>query len=152
MRYRLLQFCSMCLCLTFLTGCADKKDVAPVSGKVTLGGKPVPNASVAFYPSEQGSPSVGTTREDGTFELKITGTQNLIGAKIGNHKVTVSAFKEIKPKGAKPVDSGLGSIGMDSLPPVKRKPLLPVKYASMRTTDLTFEVKADEENVANFDL
>lgn len=148
----LLKRCWVALpCLLAIAGCAEKDGIAPVSGKVTLRGKPVSNASVAFYPSEKGAPSSGTTKEDGTFELTVTGVQGVAGAKVGIHKVTVSAFKELGPK-KKAVDSGLGSIAMDAQPQVMRKSLLPIKYANMRTTDLSFEVKAGEDNIANFEL
>ena len=75
--------------------------VVPVTGKVTLGGEPLADATLTFYYEGQipeGYLGPGAvTMADGTFEA-ITGTQK--GAMAGTYKVTVS--KLVGPDG-KPV-------------------------------------------------
>jgi len=66
--------------VSLLTGCSDQYQLAPVSGKLTLDGKPVEGAVVIFSPidapeetgrpaGEPGRESVGTVGADGTFTL-----------------------------------------------------------------------------------
>jgi hypothetical protein len=75
-----------------LTGCGDSgppiPELAPVTGTVTQGGKPLEGASVSFWPSGKGSPSVGATDAQGKFELKYGG--KTAGAPIGTHTVRIS--------------------------------------------------------------
>jgi hypothetical protein len=77
-------------------GCSSKK-LAPVSGRVTLNGKPLANATVSFQPIAEGkSPdagagSTGKTDEDGRFTLKTSTGQE--GAVVGKHRVRISALE-----------------------------------------------------------
>src|SRR5947209_19745243 len=74
-------------------GCGSK--YAPVSGKVTLNGKPLPNAHVMFQPVgkpgsiEAGEGSAGKTNEKGEFTLTSSTGKN--GAMVGTHQVSISA-------------------------------------------------------------
>jgi hypothetical protein len=70
----------------------------------------------------------GAIQSDGTFEL-ITG--NVGGASIGTHKVAVAAYEAGARQGP---ESGPGKL------------LIPQRYASPETSELTIEVKADGEN------
>jgi hypothetical protein len=76
------------------TGCGSAKYV-PVSGKVTLDGKPLANAHVNFQPvpdpgsgEPAGPGSNGTTDAKGKFTLKATTGED--GAVVGKHRVYVS--------------------------------------------------------------
>ncbi len=68
-------------------GCAPG-DIGLVEGTVTADGQPVPNAMVTFFPRPDGRASAGLTDEDGRYEL--TYTRGQMGAKVGEHKVTIT--------------------------------------------------------------
>ncbi len=75
------------LLLLFSIGCGgsdDKPKLAKVTGTLNDGGKPVPNAVVLFQP-ENGSPSSGTTDQQGKFTLEYSTGEP--GAVIGEHTV-----------------------------------------------------------------
>lgn len=117
-----------------LTGCGQ--DTGPalgdVTGTVTLDGKPLPEASVTFYPADDGRPSQGTTDETGKYTLMFTGTKE--GAMVGQHSVQVEV--------------GVPT-GESDTPPVSRVPQLPAKYN--KNTELTAEVERGS-NTVDFDL
>ena len=72
-------------------GCGDSR-LAPVSGVVTLDGKPVANVVVSFQPASEGADpdfnpgSGGTTDVEGRYELS---TREGNGAVVGEHTVTL---------------------------------------------------------------
>jgi hypothetical protein len=79
--------------LVFLSGCG-RTGMAPVHGRVTCGGKPVPEAAVIFSPVpktegalEAGKAAQGGTDEDGRYSL--TTYRSGDGALVGKHKVSV---------------------------------------------------------------
>lgn len=76
----------------WLGGCGKSgPDVGYVTGIVRMDGEPLPYATVEFYP-EQGRPSVGTTDEQGRFELSYSATRK--GALLGTHSARVSTVRE----------------------------------------------------------
>jgi hypothetical protein len=85
------------LLLVVLQGCGGGVRFAPVTGKVTLDGKPVVKAVVTFNPLPQpgsdiaGDSASGTTDENGQYTLKsyVKGDWK-DGAQVGKHKVTIS--------------------------------------------------------------
>jgi hypothetical protein len=76
-----------------VSGCGSAK-FAPVSGRVTLNGKPLPNAFVTFNPTpkagsvEAGPSAIGTTDEDGRYTLRVSSTQP--GALVGMNRVAIT--------------------------------------------------------------
>jgi hypothetical protein len=80
--------------LLSILGCGGSQKLAPVSGKVTLDGKPLANALVSFQPiaekaSLEGAPgSSGKTNDQGEFTLMSIKGGN--GAWVGKHRVFVS--------------------------------------------------------------
>ena len=81
-----------------VAGCNESNyDIAPVSGKVTINGKPIQGLHVLFQPRAQGdklsvgSGSTGTTDADGRFKMKMTDPQ-MDGAVVGNHVVRFSTI------------------------------------------------------------
>jgi hypothetical protein len=117
----------------FPSGCNRGPKTAPVRGRVTYEGKPVPNGAVAFIP-EGGTTATGEIGPDGAYTL--TTFRKGDGAVLGAHKVVITAL-----------DAGKGGEAAASLP----APLIPVKYMNLATTDLRAEVK-DRENIIDFDL
>jgi hypothetical protein len=118
-----------------LTGCGKSSgpELAPVSGRVTLDGQPMYGARLRFQPEAGGgSPSSGTTDQDGQYELSYKRGQK--GAQIGWHKVRIDSAAELPGPNGKPV----------------RPPTLPPRYNVQ--SELRKEVKSDEENEFNFEL
>lgn len=122
-----------------LVGCGSSK-TAPVSGRITLNGKPLANASVTFAPvggkdnQEPGPSSAAITDGDGRYTLRLIG-QDGRGAMVGKHKVMVALQEEADTTN----DDG----------PVKLKQL-PLKYNGQTT--LEFDVPAKGTDAADFDL
>src|SRR6478609_3425971 len=80
-----------------VAGCGA--EVVPVSGRVTLDGKPLADAVVTFQPRAGGdaaksptSGSVGHTDQDGRYNLRLIAPDQS-GAAVGEHTVTISAAK-----------------------------------------------------------
>ncbi|MCC6507921.1 MAG: carboxypeptidase regulatory-like domain-containing protein [Pirellulaceae bacterium] len=117
-------------CLSML-GCSgpEHPDVGRVSGKVTLDGQPLAEATVMFQPST-GRASMATTDSDGNYTLSYI--DQVSGAIIGSHKVIIRT--EIP--------------GEDGQPPVAKEKL-PKKYHDR--SELTADVKAGS-NTFDFEL
>jgi hypothetical protein len=132
---------SVLLLLLFLAGCGTK-GFAPVSGTVTLDGKPLPNASVNFQPldsKQSGQGSAGKTDADGHYSLRVV-VDNKAGAVVGKHRVSISSVKEDDPSYDPPPGK---------LPPKARDPI-PTKYNAK--SQLTFEVPPGGSDKADFNL
>jgi hypothetical protein len=93
------------------TGCGNSK-VVPVSGKVTLEGKPLANAAVVFQPirtednAYPGEGSIAKTDENGEFTLELQLTKGTKGAYVGKHRVEITCSvggAAIDPNSDKPV-------------------------------------------------
>ncbi len=122
-----------------LGGCGGGPDlppVTPVSGTVTLEGKPLPRGMVQFSPDNikgtRGAPAVGNIDSEGRYSLKTAGVD---GAIVGHHKVRIEARQEPRNE-------------MDSMPPS----LIPQRYMNPDTSGLTFEVKEGEDNKIDLKL
>lgn len=96
--------------------------MAPVTGKVTLDGKPIEGAMVNFYMiNDLGArPGAGLTNADGEFQMTTWKVSD--GGLIGKHRVTIS--KVMPPT----------SPGGDEYE------LFPAEYASVERTKLEAEV------------
>jgi hypothetical protein len=140
MRVRLL----VLFALPWALGCGSSYQMAPVSGKVTLNGQPLANATVAFNPvpkpqsktSDAGPHSVSKTNEKGEFTLQTTTGEN--GALVGEHTVAISSIIEDQGDGRPPRGGW----------PLKDK--IPARYNSK--SELTFAVPSGGSTQANFDL
>lgn len=119
-------------------GSSDAPTMAKVAGVANLSGKPIPDATVTFYP-EKGPPGMGRTDATGAFQIKTNGQ---LGAVVGKHKVTIGvADTSDEPP---PMDG-------KELKLVK-KSIVPKKYASADTTDLLIEVPAEGAEKLVLDL
>ena len=129
-----MRHCIVALVVFFLcvsVGCdSGGPNVAPVEGIVTMDGVPIADKEVVFSP-ETGRASMGTTDEDGWYELDYS-TQRK-GALIGRHTVTVTTTNP-NPYGP---------------PPPDWVETVPDKYHTQ--TELTAEVKKGRNKI-NFDL
>jgi len=115
-----------------LSGCGSQ--YATVTGRVTLDGRPLPNATISFIPEDEGGhPSFGRTGTDGTYTLQET--HRLNGALPGKYTVRITTYVEGNP---------------DVDPPIPTVPeRVPPRYNI--ETELAEEVKL-EENVLDFPL
>jgi hypothetical protein len=126
------------LLLPLAGGCGSAK-IAPVSGRVTLNGKPLPNASVTFAPvggkenQEPGPSSAGKTDADGRYTLELIGQEGS-GAMIGKHKVRIALLSEMDTSDDRP----------------ERLKQLPLEFNGQTT--LTFEVPPGGTDAADFNL
>jgi hypothetical protein len=137
-----------------LVGCGGpaRPAVAPVQGKITCGGQPVPEGVVTFYPKEGRSAS-GRIQPDGAYRL--TTFEPGDGALLGEHKVTIEA---VQFTGGGPQPKSIEDeirLAKEKKPAANQPPkaqwLVPPRYAKRETTPLTFEVRPGQ-NTANFDL
>lgn len=88
-------------CAVATVGCHS--EVVPVSGRVTLNGKPLAGAVVTFQPRGNskeprpaGTGSIGHTDEQGRFSLRMV-EPNKPGAVVGDHTVTIATNTEAPP-------------------------------------------------------
>ena len=128
--------------LLLLVGCGQEPHaIAPVSGRVTLNGKPLPNAGVTFSPMPAGAKvdagpgSAGVTDADGHYTLKLVGKPGK-GAVIGKHKVSIIMMDDDDPN--------------DDRPKRQRRPQLPAKYNGHTT--LGCDVSSGGTDKADFEL
>ena len=132
------------------SGCGEESEfnLAPVRGKVTMGGEPVKSGVVVFSPMGTGEPmSIANIREDGTFELTASTAKQETGALVGTHKVRIYCVEE----GSADIDDEENPEGaeMGSVPCV-----IPQLYQNFDTTPLqaTVEDLDGEVNQIDFKL
>src|SRR5687767_15247267 len=78
-----------------LVGCGPSgPEIASVSGRVTMDGKPLANATVVFIP-ENGRPAGATTDADGRYELNFNEYRE--GAIPGKNMVRISTQRDPTP-------------------------------------------------------
>ncbi|MCI0459695.1 MAG: DUF4198 domain-containing protein [Gemmataceae bacterium] len=133
------------LVLVVVFGCSSKPyKVAPVSGRVTLNGKPLPKASVTFVPmatkenQNPGPTAQDVTDADGRFKVAID--PETPGAVVGKCRIYISTL--LSDPDADSRDAG---------GPIKNvRDKVPEKYN--QKTELVFDVPAAGTDQANFDL
>jgi hypothetical protein len=117
-------------------GCwSSGPEIASVSGRVTMDGKPLANATVVFIP-EHGRPAGATTDADGNYVLNFTAGRR--GAIPGKNSIRITTLRDPTP----------GGDGAKAIPGSKET--IPDKYNTQST--LEFNVEKGKKNVANFDL
>ena len=80
-----------------LAGCGGPGyELVPVSGKVALDGKPVPEAHVSFEPHVLGPGAYATTDAEGRFQLRSV-LDDRPGAVPGTHVVRITTAREGNP-------------------------------------------------------
>ena len=109
--------------------------LVPVSGVVTVDGKPIEGAAVMFSPEAGGRPAVGLTDAMGHFQLTTLKAND--GALVGSHLVTVT---KLETTGVEADDEGLSTPLTSE---VKQIWHVPKKYSSTKTSGLTAEVKEE---------
>ena len=124
-----------------ITGCgSDSPEFVPVSGTVTLNGKPINEVVVTFVPKQDGQPAMGLTDEQGQFSLSTTELDD--GVIVGSYYATVRSIDE----GAGQVDAQGLSTGIRVRP--RQKSLVPQRYALFGTSGLSYEVQVGMEPIS----
>jgi hypothetical protein len=130
-------------------GCGGSKKFAPVSGTVTLDGKPLVKAEVSFQPIaapgsiEAGVGSVGITDEQGHYALKTpTGEK---GAVPGKHQVRISLYQAVQERDERAAPVRRGGPRKEN-----KENTIPEEYNEK--TKLEFTVPAGGSDKADFEL
>jgi hypothetical protein len=118
-------------CLLLAAGCGGGLKPVPVTGDVTLDGKPLANAGVLFCPVEKGPEAIGVTDASGKFQLSSTEHS---GALPGQYRVTITKQQILG-------EENYGRLGPKA---VHIKWITPKKYSRMDTSGLQATVKQDE--------
>ena len=113
-------------------GCQPKSTLGHVHGTITLDGKPLASGNIVSLPSA-GRGARGVIK-DGKFELGTDGDND--GAVIGEHKIAVIAREPSQDTGPEAAPGKL---------------LVPEKYTSPTTSELSIDVKAGD-NTPTLDL
>lgn len=128
----------MLCCALGSVGCNG--EVVPVSGRVTLDGKPLHNAVVTFQPMGSGKStettttgSVGRTDSEGRFVLRLVSPERY-GAAAGDHFVTIST--SAGGSDAAPADEAL-------LPLAWRDGSRQFRVPPRGTREANFDIKAE---------
>lgn len=134
-------------------GEAERVEVYPVTGKVTLAGAPVANASVTFSPKSGQPVALGRTDSQGVY--KLTTYEGEDGAAAGDFVALVTK-ETVSPEKSGPVahdpNNPYQPTGHGAPNRVKTTSALPTKYSSADQSDLAVSVKAEGENTMNLDL
>lgn len=138
---------SLCLMVSIcVIGCGDQKPIADIVKTVTAGGvltyqgKPLENYQIIFHPKDKKRPASGRTDADGRFQLGTNRPGD--GATPGAHQVTVTyAGPEI--------NLAPGDELKEVAPP---KIIIPEKYGSLESSDVTQEIPAGGDSNLKIDL
>jgi hypothetical protein len=120
-------------------------DMVPIRGTVAYNGKMLTEGTVIYAPtSSEGRQARGTIQADGSFRL--TTLRENDGAQQGDYKIVVIALEPHpgEPPSREEVEAAGGLI--------KRGYLVPEKYTSAATTDLTDLVNDDHSGVMEIEL
>ncbi|HVV99845.1 MAG TPA: carboxypeptidase-like regulatory domain-containing protein [Planctomycetaceae bacterium] len=143
-------------------GRAGQEKVYTVTGKITMGGGPVPNASITFSPKDKQPVAVGRTGADGSYTLTTYNPGD--GAAAGNYGVLVTKTlaaagtsgppKGHDPKSAATFDSSAAhaSSGAAMGGSAAAEAGLPERYSKVDQTSLSATVKPGGDNKFDFDL
>lgn len=117
--------CFMILLACF-AGCGKSgPQVAPVTGRITLDGKPLENADIVFQPDGSKPPSAGRSDAKGHYELAYK--RGVMGGSVGSNTVRITISPDV----------------------VADPPTIPTRYNT--ESQLTKEVKSGPNEI-DFDL
>jgi len=131
------------LAVGLVAGCGEKGPrPVPVSGRVTLDGRPLVGAMLNFWSTEH--PRGAKTVADGRYEM-------INGVYPGTYKVTMHYSFPPRVDG-KIIEPG-GVVSADAKAAVPTNiPIIPPCYTDYRKTKLEITVEAPGTDSANFDL
>ena len=130
-----LRTLTLLIVTTCIVGCGGSGLVS-VKGKVTYNDKPVTSGTITFAAEDKTS-AYGEILPDGSYELMTEKPGD--GATPGAYKVFIVAMQDqadLLPEERNPLPA----------------PMVPDKYTSLATTDLTADVESGKDNEINFNL
>jgi len=140
-------------------GCgSDLPKTVPVTGTVTLDGKPLEGATVNLLSDEKSLPAGGTTDESGNFTIKTTvGDKVVDGAVVGTHKVAVTKTSSSGPAVEMDLEAQKKMMEQMTVNPaitsnVKVEDLVPAKYKNPLQSGLVANVTQDGPNQITLEL
>ena len=144
-----MKFLLLILLLVVAIGCSgDGCDVAPVSGVITIGGKPIEGVKVKMFPvaidgskTVKGKMASGITDAQGRYSLVLADNNARSGATVGINRVVLSTLVT-KRNPDDPAGAYL----------IVVPEMIPKKFTSLRHTSLQFEVPTTGTDQANFEL
>lgn len=125
-------------------GCSRQSPVYPVSGRVSLDGKPLVDAQISFRPA-QGPEAFGVLDGEGRYTLSTRAAGD--GAVAGKHAVTLSPLTEgliLTPDAEPRLPAPTPGATPGAMP-------VPAKYLQAETSGLTATVEPGT-NTFDFDL
>jgi hypothetical protein len=125
-----------CVLLTSVAGCGPSgPPLQPVSGTLTIDGKPATNVQISFMPTDPSRPvASGNCDAAGRYEL-TSGAADRKGAVAGAYKVVLSQLESLSAEEeAARYASGSGG------PPRPPKPPFPSEYRDASTTPKQVDV------------
>jgi len=134
-----------------LAGCEPRVARHPVEGVVTLDGKPLKGASVAFMPKAKGCPGTAATDADGRFALREMDRHN--GIAPGEYRVVVFLAKYSKPNlGRGPLQAKGDGEPADAVEIVEPEPtivayVVPERYGRAETSGLRVDITGPTNGV-----
>ena len=140
-RTKLLFVFGLLLLYSSISGCGGDSRYGTVRGVVTLDGKPVSDATVAFVPKDEkvGRLAFGVTDTNGVYELSTTQAGD--GALSGGYHVTITALDVVESEKARRLAEEFGSLAADMPQPKPKKSWrVPQSYSEKETSGLEFTV------------
>ena len=134
--------------VAFVPACGGKKiKTEGVTGKVTLDGQPLANATVFFTPADGsgGSEASGMTDANGVYKLQTLLGAADAGTTPGKYLVSFTCFEEVET--GKTYKNDEGNDG----PVTEDRSVIPAKYNSVKTSGFEAEV-VKGANTFDFDL
>lgn len=124
--------------LLIMFGCGGgvKREFAPISGTVTIGGEPIPGGRVIFDHVE-GPIASANIDEEGNYKARVV---------VGKQKISIDYHDDPAEK-----DVGGSKTGIRTAEIIPGKSLIPQKYANSKTSGLEYEVLPGE-NVYDISL
>lgn len=134
------------LLILVLVGCgsSNQKETHPVAGAVEFDGIVPVDGTVVFHPVEKSEDDTtptprGTIKSDGSFQMRTYESSD--GAPAGKYTVTFSWQGDLSQY------KDLSEDELDRLPE-----LMPEKYLSPKTSDITVTIKEGENSLDRFKL
>jgi hypothetical protein len=136
-RRTLLFAVASCGFLVIFAGCGGGGfETAPVNGKITYKGKPLPTGTIIYMPEGDKPAATGEIKPDGSYILGTYASED--GAVLGKHAIKIYAVEE---QGERLPEERSPTPGL----------ILPNNYTSFETSGLTAEVKQGQ-NTFSFEL
>lgn len=141
--------CAFVLCagIALLSGCGKGGLAGPtgtVSGTVTMGSKPLSDATITFFGESNGDTATAVLGSDGTYSLKYEGG---FSVPAGDYRVAIIAGPPPGEKAPDPAD-----LMKTMKPQGAGKSPIPAKYRDPKTSALVAVVKEGTNPNISFDL